>query len=136
MVATMMMANQHTELWLLLETTKYVSGFQTHLKVLWLYFSSLPHDLPNFFLDETTLLKKFDFGPLLVFDCKVHLLPSSGVPLIACGADDGGVHLFSFQSTGGELGCVKNLKIPGHEDWVRALEFTVEGRHSHFSYTL
>lgn len=62
-----------------------------------------------------------------MLDCKINLLPGSGVPLIACGGDDGAVHLYNLQSVYGQLSCVKNLKITGHEDWVRSLAFTVEG---------
>ena len=72
-------------------------------------------------------MQKFSSKPALVFDCAIHLLPGCQVPLIACAADDGCVEMFNFQLIEGELGCVRTMKIPGHEDWVRALAFTVEG---------
>lgn len=62
-----------------------------------------------------------------MFDCVVNLLLDYKIPLIACAGDDGSVQLLNFQMLDGELSCVRTMKIPGHEDWVRALAFTVEG---------
>lgn len=63
-----------------------------------------------------------------MFDCAISLLPgNSQVPLIACAGDDGCIQLFNLQTLEGEPGCVKTMSIPGHEDWIRALAFTVEG---------
>ncbi|KAL1138243.1 hypothetical protein AAG570_009932 [Ranatra chinensis] len=44
------------------------------------------------------------------------LLPGHDVPLLACGNDDCKVHLF--------LGQTKLITLVGHEDWVRAVDFT------------
>ncbi|KAI9553395.1 hypothetical protein GHT06_021298 [Daphnia sinensis] len=76
--------------------------------------------------DEWRLLQKFSTKPALMFDCAVNLLQGCKIPLIACAGDDGSVQLLNFQILGGELSCVRTMKIPGHEDWVRALAFTVE----------
>jgi WD40 repeat protein len=62
-----------------------------------------------------------------MFDCVFNLLPGCQVPLLACAGDDGSIQLLNFQTLEGELSCVKTTKVPGHEDWIRALAFTVEG---------
>ncbi|KAK4012582.1 hypothetical protein OUZ56_024822 [Daphnia magna] len=76
--------------------------------------------------DEWRILQKFITKPVLMFDCVVNLLLDYKIPLIACAGDDGSVQLLNFQMLDGELSCVRTMKIPGHEDWVRALAFTVE----------
>lgn len=76
---------------------------------------------------EWKILQKFSTKPVLIFDCAVNVLPGCNVPLIACAGDDGGILLFNFQSVDGRLDCIRSLRVPGHEDWVRALAFTIEG---------
>ncbi|XP_057378508.1 elongator complex protein 2-like isoform X2 [Daphnia carinata] len=76
--------------------------------------------------DEWKLQQKFSTKPVLMFDCVVNLLQGCEIPLIACAGDDGSVQLFNFQILDKELSCVRTMKIPGHEDWVRALAFTAE----------
>lgn len=73
------------------------------------------------------MIQNFSSKPVLMFDCAINLLPGCQVPLIACAGDDGCIQLFNFQTVENELGCVKTMKVPGHEDWIRALAFTVEG---------
>lgn len=70
---------------------------------------------------------KVSTKPVLLFDCAISLLPVCLVPLIACAGDDGCIHLYNFQTVEGELGCVRTMKVSGHDDWVRALTFTIEG---------
>ena len=77
--------------------------------------------------DDFKLLHKYVAGPVLMLDCKIHILPGCQVPIIACACDDGNVHLFNLQLNSDELMCVSTLRIPGHEDWIRKLAFTVEG---------
>lgn len=72
-------------------------------------------------------MQKFSSKPVLMFDCVVNLLPGCQVPLLACAGDDGSVQLLNFQTLEGDLSCVRTMKVPGHEDWIRALAFTVEG---------
>jgi hypothetical protein len=62
-----------------------------------------------------------------MFDCVVNLLTGCQVPLLACAGDDGSVQLLNFQTLEGDLSCVRTMKVPGHEDWICALAFTVEG---------
>jgi hypothetical protein len=71
-----------------------------------------------------------------MFDCAVNLLPGCQVPLLACAGDDGSIQLFNFEMSQGELSCVRTMKVPGHEDWIRALAFTVEGTNLNFIITL
>lgn len=78
--------------------------------------------------DNIKLLHKCVEGPVLFLDCKIQLLPECGVPVIACAGDDGNIHLFCLQLIGNELSCLKTLKVSGHEDWVRTVAFTVDGK--------
>ncbi|XP_046455686.1 elongator complex protein 2-like isoform X1 [Daphnia pulex] len=75
---------------------------------------------------EWRVLQKFSSKPVLMFDCAVNLLPGCQVPLLACAGDDGSIQLFNFEMSQGEVSCVRTMKVPGHEDWIRALAFTVE----------
>lgn len=85
---------------------------------------------------EWRVLQKFSSKPVLMFDCAVNLLPGCQVPLLACAGDDGSIQLFNFEILKGELSCVRTMKVPGHEDWIRALAFTVEGTNLNFIITL
>jgi WD40 repeat protein len=85
---------------------------------------------------EWRVLQKFSSKPVLMFDCAVNLLPGCQVPLLACAGDDGSIQLFNFEISKGELSCVRTMKVPGHEDWIRALAFTVEGTNLNFIITL
>lgn len=55
--------------------------------------------------------------------------------LLSCAADDAKIHLFA-ESTGSDIDrnwtvhtkkFVKVDSLVGHEDWVRAMDFTVDG---------
>jgi len=90
--------------------------------------------LYDFFLENFKLLHTYCAGPSLILDCKIHLLPSCQVPIIACACDDGNVYIFNLQLVDEQLSCVHSISISGHEDWVRNLAFTVEGDYIQLKY--
>ncbi|XP_066435314.1 elongator complex protein 2 [Eleutherodactylus coqui] len=72
----------------------------------------------------TECLQSLSFGNGFVLDVCLSVLPGSGVPVLACGGDDGRVHLYVKQD--GQF--QKTLVLHGHEDWVRGVEFAINGQ--------
>uniref|UniRef100_A0ACB8EC74 Elongator subunit elp2 n=1 Tax=Sphaerodactylus townsendi TaxID=933632 RepID=A0ACB8EC74_9SAUR len=62
---------------------------------------------------EVGCLQILQFGNGFVMDVSLSLLPGSDVPVLACGGDDCGIHLFVQQDG------------QGHEDWIRGVEWAV-----------
>ncbi|XP_078543812.1 elongator complex protein 2 isoform X1 [Lissotriton helveticus] len=61
------------------------------------------------------------FGNGFVMDVSLSLLPSSGEPILACGADDSQIHLYILQ----ERQFQKVQVLQGHEDWIRGVEWAI-----------
>ncbi|XP_069075718.1 elongator complex protein 2 isoform X2 [Pleurodeles waltl] len=61
------------------------------------------------------------FGNGFVMDVSLSFLPSSGDPILACGADDSQIHLYIFQ----ERQLQKVHVLQGHEDWIRGVEWAI-----------
>ncbi|KAK3108608.1 hypothetical protein FSP39_011810 [Pinctada imbricata] len=74
---------------------------------------------------EYSLKQTLTFGTGFVLDVAITVFPSINVPLIACGCDDHKVHLFVLNE-GQEF--KKVMTLQGHEDWVRAVDFTVDDK--------
>ncbi|XP_051948383.1 elongator complex protein 2-like isoform X2 [Xyrauchen texanus] len=72
--------------------------------------------------DTAECLQTISFGSGFVMDVSLALLPGSRVPVLACGGDDSKVHL--YVQIGGQFQRV--LTLPGHEDWVRGVEWAVK----------
>ncbi|NXI48443.1 ELP2 protein, partial [Galbula dea] len=72
---------------------------------------------------EAKCIEILQFGNGFVLDVCLSFLPGSNVPILACGGDDCKIHLFIQQS--GQF--QKTLILPGHEDWVRGIEWAVSG---------
>ncbi|XP_075684608.1 elongator complex protein 2 isoform X2 [Rhinoderma darwinii] len=72
----------------------------------------------------TECLQTLSFGNGFVLDVCLSVLPGSGVPILACGGDDSRVHLFVMQD--GQF--QKTQVLHGHEDWVRGVEFAINGQ--------
>ncbi|XP_067931925.1 elongator complex protein 2-like [Watersipora subatra] len=64
------------------------------------------------------------FGTGFVLSIHMIALPDIGVPLMACAGDDMKIHIFAWQNDQFE----KVISLPGHEDWIRGLEFTIDDR--------
>ncbi|XP_051926545.1 elongator complex protein 2 [Hippocampus zosterae] len=74
--------------------------------------------------NEAVCLDSLTFSSGFVMDVSLALLPSTKVPVLACGGDDARVHLF-VQSREKKLQRVMTLQ--GHEDWVRGVAWTSVG---------
>ncbi|GAV02117.1 hypothetical protein RvY_12719 [Ramazzottius varieornatus] len=68
------------------------------------------------------LVTSVNFGRGLILDLDITNIPGSKHHLLACGADDGKVHLYSLSAETNE--CQKLTALEGHEDWVRSVEFS------------
>ncbi|NWR71591.1 ELP2 protein, partial [Centropus unirufus] len=72
---------------------------------------------------EAKCIEILQFGNGFVMDVCLSFLPGSSVPILACGGDDCKIHLFIQQS--GQF--QKTFMLPGHEDWIRGIEWAVCG---------
>ncbi|XP_061444959.1 elongator complex protein 2 isoform X3 [Rhineura floridana] len=68
---------------------------------------------------EVKCLQTLLFGNGFVLDVSFSFLPSSDIPILACGGDDCKIHLYVQQV--GQF--QKTLILHGHEDWVRGTEW-------------
>uniref|UniRef100_A0A663LMV6 Elongator complex protein 2 n=1 Tax=Athene cunicularia TaxID=194338 RepID=A0A663LMV6_ATHCN len=72
---------------------------------------------------EAKCIEILQFGNGFVMDVCLSFLPGSNVPILACGGDDCKIYLFIQQN--GQF--QKTLILPGHEDWIRGIEWAVCG---------
>ncbi|XP_069075725.1 elongator complex protein 2 isoform X7 [Pleurodeles waltl] len=72
------------------------------------------------------------FGNGFVMDVSLSFLPSSGDPILACGADDSQIHLYIFQ----ERQLQKVHVLQGHEDWIRGVEWAICDAEAKYAVTL
>ncbi|XP_059712074.1 elongator complex protein 2 isoform X1 [Haemorhous mexicanus] len=72
---------------------------------------------------EAKCIEILQFGNGFVMDVCLSFLPGSDVPILACGGDDCKISLFIQQN--GQF--QKALILPGHEDWIRGVEWAVCG---------
>uniref|UniRef100_A0A8C0F8M2 Elongator complex protein 2 n=1 Tax=Bubo bubo TaxID=30461 RepID=A0A8C0F8M2_BUBBB len=72
---------------------------------------------------EAKCIEILQFGNGFVMDVCLSFLPGSNVPILACGGDDCKIYLFIQQN--GQF--QKTLILPGHEDWIRGVEWAVCG---------
>jgi WD40 repeat protein len=88
-----------------------------------------------FISDEAICLQNLSFGSGFCLCVRLSFLPGTQVLLLSCAADDAKIHLFA-ESAGGEMDGNLNVhtkklvrvdSLVGHEDWVRAMDFTVDG---------
>ncbi|XP_073486934.1 elongator complex protein 2 [Aquarana catesbeiana] len=73
---------------------------------------------------KTECLQTLSFGNGFVQGVCLSVLPGTQVPILACGGDDSRVHLYVKQD--GQF--QKTQILPGHEDWVRGVEFAINGK--------
>ncbi|XP_074003064.1 elongator complex protein 2 isoform X3 [Numenius arquata] len=72
---------------------------------------------------EAKCIEILQFGNGFVMDVCLSFLPGSNVPILACGGDDCKISLFIQQNDQFQ----KTLTLPGHEDWIRGIEWAVCG---------
>ena len=68
------------------------------------------------------LTTSLQFGRGQVLDLDIASVPGSRDLLLAVGADDGKVHMYSFCLRTNE--CSKLASLEGHEDWIRSVDFS------------
>ncbi|XP_025786817.1 elongator complex protein 2 isoform X4 [Puma concolor] len=73
---------------------------------------------------EVTCLQTLNFGNGFTLALCLSYLPSTDVPILACGDDDCKIHLFVQQNDQFQ----KVLFLCGHEDWIRGVEWATFGR--------
>ncbi|NXL44969.1 ELP2 protein, partial [Podilymbus podiceps] len=73
---------------------------------------------------EAKCIEILQFGNGFVMDVCLSFLPGSNVPVLACGGDDCKINLFIQQN--GQF--QKTLILPGHEDWIRGIEWAFCGK--------
>ncbi|KAM5158488.1 elongator complex protein 2 isoform 2-T2 [Mantella aurantiaca] len=73
---------------------------------------------------KTECLQTLSFGNGFVQSVCLSFLPGTRVAILACGGDDSRVHLYVKQD--GQF--KKTQLLPGHEDWVRDVEFAISGK--------
>ncbi|NXG38035.1 ELP2 protein, partial [Dromaius novaehollandiae] len=72
---------------------------------------------------EVKCIQILQFGNGFIMDVCLSFLPGSSVPILACGGDDCKINLFIQQD--GQF--QRTLILPGHEDWIRSIEWAVCG---------
>ncbi|XP_072186030.1 elongator complex protein 2 isoform X1 [Excalfactoria chinensis] len=72
---------------------------------------------------EVKCIEVLQFGNGFVMAVSLSFLPGSNVPILACGGDDCKINLFIQQN--GQF--QKTLVLPGHEDWIRGVEWAISG---------
>ncbi|XP_061304981.1 elongator complex protein 2 isoform X1 [Pezoporus flaviventris] len=72
---------------------------------------------------EAKCIEILQFGNGFVMDVCLSFLPGSNVPVLACGGDDCKISLFIQQNDQFQ----KMLMLPGHEDWIRGIEWAACG---------
>uniref|UniRef100_A0A8C9F4V5 Elongator complex protein 2 n=1 Tax=Pavo cristatus TaxID=9049 RepID=A0A8C9F4V5_PAVCR len=72
---------------------------------------------------EVKCIEVLQFGNGFVMAVSLSFLPGSNVPILACGGDDCKINLFIQQN--GQF--QKTLMLPGHEDWIRGVEWAICG---------
>ncbi|KAM4685227.1 elongator complex protein 2 isoform 5-T6 [Amazona ochrocephala] len=72
---------------------------------------------------EAKCIEILQFGNGFVMDVCLSFLPGSNVPVLACGGDDCKISLYIQQNDRFQ----KTLMLPGHEDWIRGIEWAACG---------
>jgi elongator complex protein 2 len=90
-----------------------------------------------FISDDVICLQTLSFGSGFCLCVRLCFLPGTQVLLLSCAADDAKIHLFA-ESTDSDIDrslnvCAKKFvkvdSLVGHEDWVRAMDFTLDGNY-------
>jgi WD40 repeat protein len=92
-----------------------------------------------FISDDVTCLQTLSFGLGFCLCVRLCLLPGTDIVLLSCAADDAKIHLFaestSIVTDGTSKVHAKEFvqvdSLVGHEDWIRAMDFTVDGNYLH-----
>uniref|UniRef100_UPI00358DF2B5 elongator complex protein 2 isoform X2 n=1 Tax=Myxine glutinosa TaxID=7769 RepID=UPI00358DF2B5 len=73
--------------------------------------------------DAAVCVQVLSFGNGFVLALALALLPGTEVPILTCGGNDRTIDLYALQ----ENKMVLKQRLVGHEDWVRDLDFAING---------
>ncbi|KAL4222137.1 Elongator subunit elp2 [Mactra antiquata] len=73
----------------------------------------------DFVLNQT-----MSYGSGFVLDISLIVIPNTNRLMLACACDDQKVYIYVDGQNNGDFQSV--ITLPGHEDWVRAVDFTVD----------
>lgn len=99
------------------------------------FYDLVPELKLIFISDDVICLQHLSFGSGFCLCVRLCFLPGTQIVLLSCAADDAKIHLFA-ESTGSDTDrnwtvhtkkFVKVDSLVGHEDWVRAMDFTLDG---------
>ncbi|XP_035827698.1 elongator complex protein 2 [Aplysia californica] len=73
--------------------------------------------------EEAKEIQVIDFKTGFALCVTACIIPGHNVPLLACGCDDHKIHLYA---RGQDQKFVEVIVLPGHEDWIRDLQFAID----------
>lgn len=94
-----------------------------------------------FIISDAVCLQTLSFGSGFCLCVRLCFLPQTEIVLLSCAADDAKIHLFA-ESSSGYTCCdvqeglkphtkqfIKVDSLVGHDDWIRAMDFTLDGNY-------
>ncbi|XP_060597873.1 elongator complex protein 2-like [Ruditapes philippinarum] len=66
------------------------------------------------------------YGSGFALDLSLIVIPNTTCLMLACACDDMKVHVYTEQGNADQSRFVSSMTLSGHEDWVRAVDFTVD----------
>ncbi|CAG9860297.1 unnamed protein product [Phyllotreta striolata] len=76
--------------------------------------------------DNFTMTQSIDFGYHIAVALRVTCLPNSDEVLLVCALDDSKIRVYNEKQQD-PIEFENSAQLMGHEDWVRGLDFTIEG---------
>ncbi|PNF19329.1 putative elongator complex protein 2 [Cryptotermes secundus] len=84
--------------------------------------------------DDVICLQTLSFGSGFCLCARLCFLPGTDIVLLSCAADDAKIHLFAESISNAIQGPLKEYakqfvrvdSLVGHEDWIRAMDFTLD----------
>lgn len=74
--------------------------------------------------NEMSCIQVLNFKRGLSLALNLSFLPSTNIPILACARDDGHIQLYGKMAEEYKL----LVTLTGHENWVRGLDFTEDGK--------
>ncbi|XP_053373737.1 elongator complex protein 2-like [Mercenaria mercenaria] len=66
------------------------------------------------------------YGSGFALDLSLTVIPNTACLMLSCACDDQKVHVYTEQESQDQTQFVSSITLPGHEDWVRAVDFTID----------
>lgn len=82
-----------------------------------------------FILDDFELSQNINFGHSITVGLKIYFFPSDNKFLLVCALDTSKIQMYVQNETDeSEIKFQYAAQLIGHEDWVRGLDFTSDGK--------